>query len=261
MRREILWKVVPLSPGQLRDVREEDVLRGGNFRKCSTYRGGGGYDRFPFICEKRLGKRFSEQFVVQLFGCNLDCWYCYVTRQGVWGKYIECTTFDLISAFVESRQQVFHLMGGAPALSLQNWPLLIEELAIRCPDAVFHSDFLLTEKRYDGLLDAVVSSSALYAIDIKGVTKEEYSANTRKQFLKERMWHNLALLVQSRVNCYITFTAVSDEHHELFWSEFRKKFGKEKTKEFRDDSFRIDVIQYDAMPHVDEVLWGASKKR
>jgi hypothetical protein len=41
------WKVVPLSPGQLLDVRPEDILNDGHFRRCNTYRGGGGYDQFP----------------------------------------------------------------------------------------------------------------------------------------------------------------------------------------------------------------------
>ncbi len=61
------WKVVPISKGQKKDVRKEDLLEGEHFRKCSTYRGGGGYDKFPEYCEKILGVRHSEQFIVQLF--------------------------------------------------------------------------------------------------------------------------------------------------------------------------------------------------
>ena len=111
------WKVVPLSLNQLRDVRKEDVLEDGIFRKCDTYRGGGGYDQFPIICEKRLGERRHHQFVVQLFGCNLDCPYCYVTREGVWGEPIQITTEQLVQAFQRSVQEVFHLMGGGVFLT------------------------------------------------------------------------------------------------------------------------------------------------
>lgn len=41
------WPVVPLSEGQLKDVNPADILEEGLYRKCDTYRGGGGYDQFP----------------------------------------------------------------------------------------------------------------------------------------------------------------------------------------------------------------------
>ena len=47
-----MWKVVPICDYQKLDVRPEDLLDSGDFRKCETYRGGGGYDQFPKICKK-----------------------------------------------------------------------------------------------------------------------------------------------------------------------------------------------------------------
>jgi len=67
-----LWKVVPISSGQLLDVRKEDLLEGNLYRKCSCYQGGGGYDKFPEIHKRRFGEEKSQQFVVQLYGCNLE---------------------------------------------------------------------------------------------------------------------------------------------------------------------------------------------
>ena len=85
------WKVVPLCEEQLKDVRNEDILDNGNMRKCNTYRGGGGYDQFPNILKKRLNIELEnyEQLIIQLYGCNLSCPYCYVTKNGIFNKYIE----------------------------------------------------------------------------------------------------------------------------------------------------------------------------
>ena len=142
------WKVVPIQGRQLLDVRQEDLF--GDFRLCETYRGGGGYDQFPKIYKKRTSSaieesELSKQFVVQLYGCPLDCPYCYVTRDGVFGHYVEYTTEELIDAFVASGTRVFHLMGGAPGLYLEHWWRIVDQL----PEyAVFHSDLLLVEKDY-----------------------------------------------------------------------------------------------------------------
>ena len=116
------WPVVPLCKNQLKDVRPEDVLNNGLYRKCDIYRGGGGYDQFNKIWEKRKGYRISpKQFVVQLAGCPLHCPYCYVTPDGINGKVVFKTTDEILTDYKDSNLQVFHLMGGAPALYLSHW--------------------------------------------------------------------------------------------------------------------------------------------
>jgi len=82
------WKVCPIQGRQLRDVREEDLF--GDFRLCDSYRGGGGYDQFPRIYSDRRDvpiEGLNSQFVVQLYGCPLNCHYCYVTRDGCIPSY------------------------------------------------------------------------------------------------------------------------------------------------------------------------------
>lgn len=258
-----MWKVVPLSKGQLMDVREDDILNDGLFRKCSNYRGGGGYDQFPYICESRLGKKFSEQFIAQLFGCNLDCPYCYVTRAGVWGGWEEQTTEQLVDAFKESKQEVFHLMGGAPALYIQDWAELIRLLEEKCPSAIFHSDIMLTEKAYNytWLTDIAIAGerTSLFAVDIKGLDQEEHLTNTRKPFLEERFWSNLQKVEEAGLNYYFTFTNVKPENIEDFWKRCGDLFGPAYLDFHRHDAFSIDLIDYDALPYVDEVPWGAQK--
>ena len=237
------WRVVPLSEGQLKDVRPEDVLDGGDFRKCSSYRGGGGYDRFPEYCERFTGMRHSEQFVVQLFGCNLDCPYCYVTRAGVWGQPRGYTTGALADAFLRSGQETFHLMGGAPALSMHRWPELIDALPA---GATFHSDLMLTERTYDpGVLRAINRPNCVYAVGIKGLTYDEHLTNTRKPLPQERFWANLHRVMDEGLQVYFTFTNVD----------------RGKASEFMEDfpghgHFHIDLIEYEALGNVDDIPWG-----
>lgn len=110
------WKVCPIQGRQLKDVRKEDLF--GDFRFCNTYRGGGGYDKFPKIAKKRgftCRGDMSTQFVVQLYGCNLCCPYCYVTKDGIWGSYELYTSEQLLGAYgrayIARQPGVFHLMG------------------------------------------------------------------------------------------------------------------------------------------------------
>ena len=251
------WKVVPLSQGQLLDVRKEDVLSGGDFRLCETYRGGGGYDQFPSIIEKRSGKNHHKQFIVQLFGCNLDCPYCYVTRAGVWSKPKQLTTLQLVEAFQSAHETheatVFHLMGGAPALQLKQWPALIEALASVKFEYVFHSDFLLTEGVYsEDVLKKLARKDCLFAVDVKGLTKEEHLRNTRKPFQEELFWKNLGRLEETKVPYYVTFTAV--ETPSLFWKKFQELWPKSYERVVS-ESFSINLIDYEAAPHIDDVPW------
>jgi len=243
------WPVVPICDYQKLDVRPEDLLEGGLYRKCETYRGGGGYDQFPAIAEKRLGVQAHQQFIVQLYGCPLDCPYCYVTRSGVWNPFVTKTTEQLVAAYVASDQQVFHLMGGAPAIYLYQWPELICKLP---RGTVFHSDFLLTEQEYSPKALAELYSvqpfrKALFAVNIKGVTPEDYEKNTRKPFKAELFWANLNRLVEHEINFYITYTNPDEKFRAAFEYKLKYHFGSG----ILEDSFVIPMIDYDATPFVD----------
>lgn len=245
------WPVVPLSEGQLRDVRPEDILCGGAFRTCNTYRGGGGYDQFPQLCEKMLGiKDASTQFVVQLRGCTLDCPYCYVTREGVWGVPTSFLSSALVAWFGISNAKVFHLMGGAPAMYMKYWPQLISLVRL-LPDRVFHSDLMLVEHDYDpDVLRRISGPHCLYAVDIKGLTTQEFERNTRRPFNEDLLYKNLHTLALSPVKFYFTFTNVEPEGRIRFLSYFQDMYG------YAPENFVVDLIEYDAIPFVDRVPWG-----
>ena len=255
---EYYWPVVPISKGQALDVRPEDLVLGGYFRACNTYRGGGGYDQFPAIAARRgLGGGHHKQFVVQLRGCTLDCPYCYVTREGVWGKPVYYSSKQLADIFATTEASVFHLMGGAPALYMDHWPELLDTFEA-LDHRVFHSDLLLTERPYrPDVLKQIARPQVLLAVDIKGMTNEEHVQNTRKPFNEPLLWDNLGLLLGYRVPFYLTFTNVAPENQRIFWQECDLRQFPISAE--HSDWFSIELVKYDALRHVDDVPWGGCK--
>jgi len=235
------FKVAPLCDRQKRDINERNILDNGLYRKCNVYKGGGGYDRFPAICKKRLGYAYQDQFVVQLYGCPLRCPYCYVTPEGVFGNYVEVSDADLAEAFIESRQDIFHLMGGAPALYIEGWGSVIEGLS---PEKIFHSDLLLVEKEYsDDVLRAIKRENTLYAVSIKGLG-DEFKANTGVPLNAALFWRNLSRVVESGINFYLTFTGLSPRSVQVFRDECERRGYPERIFA---DSFSIEIVQYKAL--------------
>lgn len=224
-------------------MRKEDLIAGGLFRKCDVYRAGGGYDKFPDICKKRLGYNYRMQFVVQLFGCNLNCYYCYVTKDGVFGDFILLTTDDIVHHFDVSGLKIFHLMGGAPALYIENWWEIIQKIS---GDTIFHSDLLLTEKRYKAAwLDSIVSANCLYAVSIKGLSKVEYEKNTRVRFNEGMFWDNFDAVVKHGVPFYLTFTGIdtTSEEYLLYLDMLSSRYGNSVIE----DAVALPLVQYNAM--------------
>jgi len=247
-----MWKVVPIQGRQLLDVRQEDLF--GDFRLCETYRGGGGYDMFPKICKKRNllpnldESELSKQFVVQLYGCPLDCHYCYVTHSGVFGKVKHHSTESLIKAFEASGTNVFHLMGGAPALYLEHWSDIVDRLPT---NTIFHSDLMLIEKEYDiNWLLRLRRDNVLLAVNIKGVTSEDFYKNTQRRLNWNLLKNNLAKLIVADVNFYITFTNPDKTNLSKFMLEMSLEFGDS----IFEDSYIIDLVIYEAIKHKEIVI-------
>ena len=235
------WKVVPLCNKQLRDINPQDTLHNGHFRKCNTYKSGGGYDKFPQIAEKRLGNNVSNQFIVQLYGCSLHCPYCYVTKDGYLGDYVLYSSEELVDICISEGLEIFHLMGGSPALYIENWHKIIELLP---KYEVFHSDLLLIEKEYNtDCLISIKSNNSLYAVNIKGVTPEDFYLNTSKKFNNKLFWSNLDKVVNSGINFYLTFTNPNKNYLDEFINGLVKKYGDV----ILEDSFVIELIDYEAL--------------
>ena len=241
------WPVVPLCKAQLTDVNPTDILYDGLYRRCNVYKGGGGYDKFPEIYQKRFGERnnLNSQFVVQLRGCPLRCPYCYVTQEGIWGKPKLISTDQLVEAFRESKCEVFHLMGGAPALYIEHWMEIIEQI----PDKVFHSDLLLQEKEYDTktIIELGQKENCLYAVSIKGTHGDEFRRNTGKDLNRTMFWKNLDTLVHFELPFYFTFTGMSENSIAEFKHIILDRYG---FYGLLDHSFAIEIIRYNALDYI-----------
>lgn len=235
------WPVEPLCENQLRDVRKSDILNNGLYRKCNTYHSGGGYDQLPGILENRGMFTSDKQFVVQLAGCPFRCPYCYVTPDGITGKSVAISTEKLVEDFKASGQDIFHLMGGAPALYLDHWCELIQLLEKEgCK--VFHSDLLLVECEYTNeIMQSIKSDIGIHAVSIKGFNQDSYESNTGKRVDVDLMKHNIRQLQQNGINHYFTFTGLSAE-------ETRKAINWLRiTPEQLEDSFVIALKHYKAL--------------
>lgn len=239
------WKVMHLCDRQLRDINPSDVLNNGLYRRCDTYKGGGGYDKFSEIYKNRTGQtgNYNEQFVVQLKGCPLKCPYCYVTVDGVHnGSYSLISTDQLIKDFSDSKLPVLHLMGGAPALYIDYWKEILEQLDSQ---AVFHSDLLLVEGEYskDVIEDLAGYNNSLYAVSIKGGNAAEFKKNTGIALNEALFWRNFDMIVDCGLPFYLTFTGMTDKSIEHFKDSVEKRYGKHILK----DSFAIQLIKYEAL--------------
>lgn len=239
----IYFKVVPICDKQRMDIDDKHILENGLYRTCDIYKGGGGYDKFPEICNKRLGLRYSNQFVVQLQGCTLRCPYCYVTEEGIFGDDILVSAEDLVNAFNNSNQDVFHLMGGAPALYIEDWYSIINILD---PSKVFHSDLLLTERGYDDdVLLSINKPNTIYAVSIKGFGIE-YLMNTGVEFNSRLFWKNLDKVISNNLNFYFTYTNMTDSSINEFKSNCKLKLKNYNERIFEDE-FKIELIEYEAL--------------
>jgi uncharacterized Fe-S cluster-containing radical SAM superfamily protein len=188
--------------------------------------------------------------VVQLYGCPLDCYYCYVTRDGVFGKYKSYTSRELAAqyynAYLYKNAGVFHLMGGAPALYSEYWWEILDELDDK---TIFHSDLLLTEIDYDmNAFRKANRPNALYAIDIKGVSEEDYFRNTKREFPAKRFWFNFYIAIDSGIDFYLTFTNPDPYQLEIFKERLVARYGDW----ILEDHFVIDLVNYEALDNEEE---------
>ena len=142
-------------------------------------------------------------------------------------------------------------MGGAPGLQLKYWPELLDCLG---SDIIFHSDLMLSEGYYNSnILKAIDRKNVLIAVNIKGVDKISWEANTRKIYDENLLEYNINKLKNdlSSSRWYLTFTNIDKDARDQFLSKY------ELTWQY---NFNIDLIDYTAMPYVDSIPWGRSAK-
>lgn len=132
-------------------------------------------------------------------------------------------------------------MGGAPGIYLNKWHEIISFLN---DDDIFHSDLLLVERIYKReWLISLRNRNVLVAVNIKGVTSEDFEKNTNRGFNKNLFWYNFDLIVKTGVNFYLTFTNPDSYYIDGFKRKIVDRYGEEVLE----DSFIIDLIDYGAL--------------
>lgn len=184
-----------LGPDQLQDI-SHDTLHNGWARVCTVQGAEGSKigDRTPEHLATLYGKEpayWNKTFVVQVAGCPLHCWYCYVDNLKPDFRF---TPEELVREFsifrrAESDLHVFHLMGGCPGRYAAQWPAIREALdAVGYKDVVFMSNVVLVEEATYGVRPwEYIPPRSLISICVKnsrdGIRDEARAREEAKHYL------------------------------------------------------------------------------
>lgn len=136
---------------------------------------------------------------------------------------------------------------------MEHWSELIDKFftEVNPYEYVFHSDFLLIEKKYDEetLMKLRKYLNTLYAVSIKGSDSKEFMRNTRKLYDSKLLFDNLELLVKYEIPfyVYVTFTNMTEDSICRFKEETTYRFGPNISDYIFRDSFSIPLIHYKAL--------------
>ena len=100
--------------------------------------------------------------------------------------------------------------------------------------------------------------NVLIAVNIKGLDPEEWEKNTRKPYSKLKLRLNLSRVINylHKDNWYLTFTGITDKHG-ISKEERVENWCREYEVEWQ-RRYIIDLIEYEAMPYVDNQTWGST---
>jgi len=155
-------------------------------------------DQSPHRMSKLFGgdwQYYNNQFIIQVAGCPLDCSYCYVDNlrpdalvnaRFLVGKFQEfrIAVFEQFGEFLN----VFHFMGGAPAVYCEFWPELREELYRQSlGEVILFSNAVLVEGlthqvspwHYMGTPQLIVEGC------LKGSNRENFKQNTGRDLFNQ----------------------------------------------------------------------------
>ena len=185
--------IIPISrigPGQLLDVRHSGgELNDEYFRTCTVLQGDPPVsdigDTIPFHIAKLYGgtwRNWNRHFVVQVAGCPLSCWYCYVDNLKVDMNF---SVDKLVDRFIDFRERtlgldVFHFMGGCPGAYSHLWKDIRHRLDHKgLQDVVFLSDVILVENHLWGQRPwANIPERSVISVCLKGTNFQNFLLNT-----------------------------------------------------------------------------------
>lgn len=188
MEKEI--QISRIGPVQLLDVEHSgNELHDEFFRTCTVLQGDPPKsdigDDVPYRILSLYGGSiwdWNNHFIVQVAGCPLKCWYCYVDNLKV-DKIVSVK--DLVSSFVKFRYEVpnlnvFHFMGGCPGRYSYLWKEIREELdRAGLRDCIFLSDIILLENWYWSQKPwENIPERSIISVCLKGTNFQNFLSNT-----------------------------------------------------------------------------------
>ncbi|KKM21912.1 hypothetical protein LCGC14_1630670 [marine sediment metagenome] len=188
-----------LGEGQLLDVKKSGAeLYTDYFRTCTVLQGEPPTsdigDNVPYRMAKLFGhdwQYWNRHFVVQVAGCPLACWYCYVDNLKA---DLRISVTDLVGQFISMRAlasdlNVFHLMGGLPGLYCKEWKEIRAELDKQgCEDVLMLTNVVLLEDAYFRKMPWLyIPERCLVSVCLKGMTKSSFITNTGKDMFSAAM--------------------------------------------------------------------------
>lgn len=142
-------------------------------------------DTSPHRIAKLYGgdwQKWNKQFVVQVAGCPMKCWYCYVDNLE---PGIKLAPRELVFWYKEFRSKVpdlnvFHFMGGCPGRYSYLWKEIRYEMDKQgLEDCVFLTDVILVEELfYQQKPWNDIPSMSIVQVCLKGTNFENFKHNT-----------------------------------------------------------------------------------
>jgi len=194
-----------ISISKIGEVQEEDILKSsgsvlydGVGRICTIIKSDMAFDDRRDTAPQRMAKLFggswedyNEHYIIQVAGCPLKCWYCYIDNLK---SDLKWDAKDVVHDFFKHWRQaykcnlseinVLHLMGGAPGKYPQFWKELREEMnyykeegfdkKILFSDVIFVENYFYNVKPWEYLdLHNFILTGCL-----KGTNKKNFLENT-----------------------------------------------------------------------------------
>jgi len=192
--------IANIGEGQLVDVQQSSgvVLYSDVGRICTVVKNPCNHtsgDTSPWRMYKELYRTgrdwmsYNHQYSIQVAGCPLNCWYCYVDN--LEANHMMSAS-DIVDDFEELRAKakeqhkwvevnVLHFMGGCPGRYCEMWKLLRRELDTRGLDRiVLFSDVIFLEEHFYGVKpwEHMQISGFLLAGCLKGWDRESFAGIT-----------------------------------------------------------------------------------
>jgi len=212
-------------------------------------------DLGPCRIAKVLNKKWEDydtQFVVQVAGCPLNCYYCYVDNLSIDNYFSVEELVDLYLKYKKNvnKLNVFHLMGGCPGKYPKFWKNLRVALdSMNLNDDIILSDVIFVENHFYGVkpweyLDKI--NNFFIQGCLKGTTRESFYKNTENDLF------DIAIKEMSHYIQFDNLWITLIEYDNKGIKDILEKVNFNKIDWLR-------VVQYEVTKHKEMILYEEGK--